>query len=214
MADAIPELLQRLAGEDAAEQERVAGELGNLAYHLAHHSPAEVPQLEPAIPLLAEMLSSDSVDAQLVAARAFTHMCKASPALASAVGGSVAARGLVQLLKAAEGSYAQEVAAGALGALMLRAEGRQAVKEAGADEALVGCWHTSEHEQARNEAAEALVNVSRRDLHQLSRWQHVAVAAALRDRMGVGFSAALAPCCMRALLACWPGIRRVSLHVP
>lgn len=42
---------------------------------------------------------------------------------------------------------------------MLGAEGRQAAKEAGADGALIACWQNSEHERAREKAAEALVNV-------------------------------------------------------
>lgn len=159
MADTIPEMLQRLTGQEAAEQRQAADQLGSLAYRLAHDAPAKVPRLEPAVLPLTVLLTSDSADLQLVAAGALTHLCKASPALAAAVGGSGAARALVQLLHDSEGSHAQKVAAAALGALMLGAEGRQAAKEAGVDAALIDCWHTSEHEQARNKAAEALVNV-------------------------------------------------------
>lgn len=68
MADTIPEMLQRLTGQEAAEQQQAAGQLGSLAYRLAHDSPADVPRLEPAVLPLTVLLTSDSADLQLVAA--------------------------------------------------------------------------------------------------------------------------------------------------
>lgn len=91
MADTIPGLLDRLSGGDVNDQCQAASQLGDLARTVAQQSPADLPQLEPAVPLLAGLLSSDILDSQLAAAQALKRFCRSSPDLAGAVGRSGAA---------------------------------------------------------------------------------------------------------------------------
>lgn len=149
MADAIPGLLDRLSGDGAEDQRQAARQLGDLARTLAQQSPADLPQLEPAVPLLVGLLSTNSLDSHVAAARALARLSRAAPDLAAAVGRSGAAPALAEMLRSATGGEAQGTAAEALVGLRLSHAGRQAAAEAGADEAVVNCWRNSDHEMVR-----------------------------------------------------------------
>lgn len=104
----------------------------------------------------------------------------------------------MQLLRSGGGGEVQAAAAGGLAALACSPEGRQAVREAGALEALLACVRGSEHEAARQAALSALAGLASE--HATQKALAKAGAVQLLLELAQGGSDALKPAACRLLL--------------
>lgn len=128
----ITALLDSLASGSEEEQAEAAAALGKLARSSAEGEQAAAGAIEP----LVGLLSSGGPQAQAAAAGALASL--ASPSLAEYICDAGGPEALTQLLGSEAEAEVQAAAAAALGALACSSDGRQAVREAGAVDALLG----------------------------------------------------------------------------